>query len=236
MQPWKHILRKVPDLFIPPVCLSCHSRIKRSEYPLCEPCLEAITVLEDEGLCAVCGSPMVDNTCEVCWENTIYFDLGRSVFRFDGAIQQLIHALKYNGSTAVAKWFARRAAEFVRMHQHFGGIDLIMAVPLHRVRRRERGYNQSDLIAKQLARFLGIAYCEPVFRKHYTLSQTRLSKQERLKNLKAAFGLKPNLDLTGKKILLVDDVFTTGSTVNEISKALRAANPAEIRVLAMARA
>lgn len=232
----KRFLARITDLFIPPVCLGCHRRIQRSEYPLCESCLEAVTSLGEEGICSICGSPMLEKECEVCWDSTLHFDVCRSLYRFDGSIQQLIHALKYDGNTAISKWFALKAADYVRSNPLYENLDLIMAVPLHRVRKRERGFNQADLIARQLAKYLGIGLAEPIQRKHYTLSQTHLSKEERLKNLKYAFGLKPKQDLKGKKILVLDDVFTTGSTVNEISKVLRAADPGQIMVLAMARA
>ncbi len=198
--------------------------------------MELVSVLDETAVCSVCGSPKLDVDCEVCWQSTIYYDLCRALFRYDGPIQQMIHELKYNGLSAPATWFAPCVAEYIRAHDEFDKTDIIFAVPLHRVRKRERGYNQSELIAGKVAKTLGIEYYEPVYRKHYTQSQTHLDKVQRMQNLKSAFALKGKRDLTDKHILILDDVFTTGSTINEISKILRTANPQTIKAITVARA
>ncbi|PKN79526.1 MAG: hypothetical protein CVU48_05010 [Candidatus Cloacimonetes bacterium HGW-Cloacimonetes-1] len=231
----KIILRPALDLIFPPVCLGCHDRIGKDIDLLCEPCLETISPIED-GFCDVCGSPLDSKDCEVCWDSKIHFDFSRSVFRFDGAIRQMIHELKYNGLTSPVGWLAERAANYLKVNGIYKDIDVIMAVPLHAVRKRERGFNQSELIAREIANRMELAYCEPVKRRCYTESQTHLTKTQRMQNLKSAFVLLPRVDITGKHILLIDDVFTTGSTVNEIARILRTAKPAQIAVLTVARA
>lgn len=236
LQLWKPGFQSLADLLFPPACLGCHRRIHRSEYPLCEFCAELVVLLNEEKLCHICGSPLQEGECELCSEGTIHFDLCRALFRFDGPIQQMIHELKYNSMRSTAKYFAGKAAEYIQSHDDFCGSHLILPVPLHPVRKRERGFNQSELIAKEIARILQIEYAEPVFRKHYTKSQTRLSKQLRMKNLHSAFGLRPGYDLKQKHLLLIDDVFTTGSTVNEIAKTLKMAEPEKINVITIARA
>ncbi len=235
LQHWKSISRPALDLIFPPVCIGCHERIGRDAKLLCEPCIETISPIVD-GFCEVCGSPLDNKDCEVCWDSKIYFDFSRSVFRFDGAIRQMIHELKYNGFLSPVGWLAEHAANYLTTNGIYKDIDVIMAVPLHTVRKRERGFNQSELIARDIANRMGLAYCEPVKRRHYTESQTHLTKTQRMQNLKSAFVLKPRVDIAGKHILLVDDVFTTGSTVNEIARILRTANPAQIAVLTAARA
>ena len=232
---WKSISRPALDLIFPPVCIGCHDRIGRDVKLLCEPCLETISRLE-EGFCDVCGSPLDGKDCEVCWDSRIYFDFSRSVFRFDGAIRQMIHELKYNGLLAPVEWLAEHTANYLAQNSMYKDIDVITAVPLHTVRKRERGFNQSELIARAIARRLGISYCEPIKRRHYTESQTHLDKAERMHNLKDAFILKPQAKITGKHILLLDDVFTTGSTVNEIARVLHTAQPAQVAVITVARA
>ncbi|MDZ4121690.1 MAG: ComF family protein [Candidatus Cloacimonadaceae bacterium] len=203
---------------------------------MCESCLESITRVSEALACPVCGSPDSYKDCEVCWEQQIHFDLCRAVFRFDGAIKDLIHELKYNGLLSPVKWLAEQAVEHIRASGHFDDIDLVIPVPLHKVRIRERGFNPSALIAKVMADMLMLEYQEPVKRRIYTKSQTRLSKEERMKNLHTAFALKPEVELSGRTVLLVDDVFTTGSTINEVSRILRKAKPDRIKVLAISRA
>lgn len=179
---------------------------------------------------------MQHETCDVCHSMQVHFDLARAVFRFEGPIQNLVHALKYEGRRKVAEFFAHEAANYIKTLESFGEADLLIPVPLHKVRARERGYNQSALIAKKLAALLSIEYAEPVYRKRYTKSQTHLHRDERLQNLASAFGLTGAAKLENRKLLLVDDVFTTGSTVNEICGVLQTAAPKSIMVLTMARA
>jgi len=116
------------------------------------------------------------------------------------------------------------------------GFDCVCAVPLHRVRKRERGYNQSELLARKLASELGLPFVQPIYRRVYTRSQTNLSRQARLQNLAGAFALRKRSDIAGKRVILVDDVFTTGSTVNEAAQTLKDAGAAKVAVLTAARA
>jgi len=117
-----------------------------------------------------------------------------------------------------------------------GNFDLVTAVPLHRVRERERGYNQSELLGRALAFELGIPFAQPVLRHQNTRSQTNLSRQARLDNLSGAFALRRNADVAGKRIIVVDDVFTTGTTVNEVSHVLKAGGASRVAVLTATRA
>ncbi|MDD2331237.1 MAG: ComF family protein [Candidatus Cloacimonetes bacterium] len=169
-------------------------------------------------------------------EGTIYFDICRSALKFEAAVADLVHEYKYKRRMKVAGWLAEVMVEYVQGQKAYQSFDYIMAVPLHRVRKRERGFNQSELVARALARKLGTDYIEPVIRAYYTKSQTMLSKAERQSNLSSAFTLKKKSPVTGKRILIVDDVFTTGSTVNEISKVLKTKDPEFVAVLTAARA
>lgn len=149
-------------------------------------------------------------------------------------MQALIHELKYKGFRSPGEFLAEGMQAYAKGNKEYRDYDLVMAVPLHRVRKRERGYNQSELLARKLAKSLEIPYSEPVRRRCYTQSQTLLSAEQRKDNLRDAFRVRKSI--RGKKIILVDDVFTTGSTVNEISKTLRAAGVAKIAVLTASRA
>jgi len=232
----KTISKTAVDLVIPPVCLACHKRIEdQNEQILCPNCLETISVLS-ESICDKCGSPLSEDGCEFCWEFSPQFDISRSAIRYEGAAATLIQDLKYKAYIAIAPWLANVMTQFMDDLFQYQKFDFIMAVPLHRVRKRERGFNQSELIARHISSTLKIPYQEPVERSFYTASQTRLSKERRIKNLTSAFRLKRRANIQGKRILIVDDVFTTGSTLNEICKTLRTANPDYIATLTAARA
>ncbi len=227
-------LNDMLDCILPPVCLSCHQRIVAAAEVLCKACRESITHI-NEPICPKCGAEAITRICDHCFEVTFVFDQSRSIFRFDGAIQDLVHKVKYEGYLSPVDWFAFKAAEHLNSFSSYDDLDIVTATPLHRVRKRERGFNQSELIARKLADLINLPYRELIRRRSYTLSQTNLSKQEREHNLRDVFVvLHPEL-VKAKHILVIDDVFTTGTTVNEVSKVLKACQPRRISVLTMAR-
>jgi len=186
--------------------------------------------------CSVCGSELKEYPCRACLEESFAFDSARAIFKFGGPVKELIHVLKYNGYESPAGYFALPIAELIESEPALQDHDYICAVPLHPVRRRERGYNQAELIASCVAYLTGLPFEMPVVRKVNTLSQTLLSKARRVKNLNGAFRIKKTSQVAGKKILLLDDVFTTGSTLNEIAKTLRFAGASKITAITVARA
>jgi ComF family protein len=228
---WNNFL----ELIVPPACLVCGNRIEDRTQVICEFC-EAKLSLIGEGTCPVCGSENKELPCEVCLEGQFEFDSARSIFRYIGPIRELIHILKYEGYTYPAGYFALPIAELIESEPSLKNHDYICAVPLHRVRKRERGYNQTDLIAYAVSKLICMPYLNPVTRRINTFSQTLLSKEHRIANLSGAFTVKHKDQVTGKKIILIDDVFTTGSTLNEIAKTLRAAGAKKISTITVARA
>ncbi len=228
-------MRDLLNLFIPPACLVCGARLENQSQVICGNC-EAKISLVGQNVCPVCGSENPEIPCTLCAEVHFTFDAAHSVFKFKGPVKDLIHELKYNGYSSPAGYFALPLAELIEISPALKNHDYVCAVPLHRVRRRERGYNQSELIAYATSMMAGIPYAEPVYRCINTYSQTLLSRAKRATNLKNAFKIKKNADVNGKKIIVIDDVFTTGSTLNEIAKTLRSAGAAKVTALTVARA
>lgn len=223
------------DLFVPPTCLSCHVKLAKGENVLCDICKSLIGV-PPLNHCDKCGAEISDEYCSTCAETDFCFEFSRSVYGFQGPIQHLIHELKYNGRLASAKYLAEGLCQFLKDNADYKGYNCIAAVPLHPVRKRERGFNQSELLARSLAKNSGLEYINPIKRKHYTKSQTLLHKDERLKNLSGAFCIRKGQNVTGKNVILVDDVFTTGSTLNEVSKVLLQAGASKVAGLTASRA
>jgi len=232
---WKAFWRSLVKLFFPPACLACGQRIEEQTQVICENC-EIRLAMVGRNVCPECGTENPEIPCAVCAEEHYAFATARSVFKFQGPVKDLIHALKYQGYTSPAGFFAMPLAELMESEAALKDHDCISSVPLHRVRKRERGFNQSELIAYAVSVMAGIPYAEPVYRRVNTISQTLLTRAMRKKNLKDAFKIKKNANVKGKKIILVDDVFTTGSTLNEIAKTLMSAGAAKVTALTVARA
>ncbi|MBW6514194.1 MAG: ComF family protein [Candidatus Syntrophosphaera sp.] len=235
MQLSKDILAQADKLFFPPNCLACGSRTDSAEEALCANCRDLLLPIR-ETYCGKCGGPLRDYGCEACSQTDFCFDFARSAYVYQRPAQELVHGLKYGFLRSPAKFFTDALLEIPALARFGEGFDLVMAVPLHHVRQRERGYNQSELIARKLALKLGLPYARPVCRRYNTRSQTNLSREARLGNLSGAFALEGKADVKGKRVILVDDVFTTGTTANEVSRLLRDSGAAKIAVLTATRA
>jgi len=231
------LLRSTLDLFFPRLCISCSKRLKPNEKLLCLTCLAKLEWLE--GVCSVCGNEIKDKHCHYCSSQHIYFDKVCSLFHFNSVVQSLIHNLKYNEMTIVSNFLKSYFELYLDLDRYvpFEKIDLISPVPLHAVRKRARGFNQAELLSVEIAKILNIEHIPQLIkRKKYTKSQTQLNKAERDSNVDSAFFLNNRFNISHKNILLVDDVFTTGSTVNSISKLLKENNCNKVFVLSIAHA
>lgn len=221
---------KAIEVLFPPVCLHCHDRISEQSMWLCGSCFERLSFIPQQH-CPKCGYPILEAECSNCEENAFVFTQAKSVFLFDGPAKTLIHELKYTGFTGIAGWFANQMYKTVLAEMPLPEVHYVTAIPLHRVKKRERGFNQSELIARALAKQLKISYTDDLIkRKDNTLSQTLLDGRARRKNMRDAF--RPGrLNPAGKSILIIDDVFTTGTTVNEAGKILLSGGAKSIYVL-----
>lgn len=175
-------------------------------------------------LCNRCGRPLLRwdgaKECSECTSRETYFDGGVSIFEFGGIIQTVVYRLKFDGDREAAGALGKFMASGLKGKDW--DIDAIMPVPLHEQRLAERGYNQSYLLAMEIGRECGIDVLDGVLsRIKHTESQTSLSRLERMKNVKDAFMVMDTRYVRGKSILIVDDIMTTGSTLNECSKVLK---------------
>lgn len=192
-------------------------------------------------LCQVCGIPFVgagtDHLCGDCLKKPPSFDAARAGFVYDGHCRELIHTFKYQNKTHLRRPLAllalERLTEFIAARRP----DVVVPVPLHRKRLRSRGFNQAVLLGELLA-------CEwqlPLERRalqrvRWTEPQISLSADERRENVKGAFAVADSVAVAGKRVLIVDDVLTTGSTVGECSRMLKRAGAVDVAVVTVARA
>jgi predicted amidophosphoribosyltransferase len=205
----------VVSIFFPAGCRICERLLTRAtRVPLCEECLAAFVALPEKA-CDICGRPLEALTateeqqrmCPTCQEQTYAFDRARSFAVYDGALVRAVILLKFERMEPLGRWFAERLAEVVHRGGEALAADLVVPVPLHRDRERERGYNQADLIAKPLAKRLGLPY------RGVLLMRTRprpdkqvLSFEERWQSVRGAFAARPGSQVDNLRVLLVDDV------------------------------
>ncbi len=216
---------------MPPQCVRCG----RLEVWICADCAATLSLLEVE-TCPRCGRPVLEpGVCPICREAPLCVNPVRSTFLFDGALRDLIHALKYRGAASIATALAPRMAAAWRRY----GLEseLLIPVPLHPRREAKRGYNQAHLLAAALSPHIDVPIAPHLLRRvRNTVSQTRLNLEERRQNVTGAFVIAGDLDLAGYKVTLIDDVATTGSTLDACAQALLNAKAVSVSAFTLARA
>ena len=170
--------------------------------------------------------------CTVCREGLVNFDSAYSYGSYEGPLQKLIHLFKYGKVETLAAPLGSLLIRALPLEQNF---DAIIAMPMHWRKRLERGFNQAELLARPVARRFGLALSGNLRRARYTDSQAGLSELARRDNLKNSFKVNKPAELLGKRILLIDDVFTTGATLRAAAAALKAAGVRHVSALTLAR-
>lgn len=227
---WKNII----DFIFPPFCAICNSTLKENEKVVCESCFQNIKFVEPP-FCKKCGKPLLKVRCENCRSNKFVFKKARVLGVYDGTLREIIHLLKYNRKLSLAKRLGKMMNLVLHTDNVLKGADMIVPVPLHQSRLRERGYNQCDCLSDSLSGSSKIPVFKKVLvRRRATKSQIKLEPEQRLKNVEGAFVVKDKKKVEGKKVLLVDDVMTTGSTLNACSDALLRGGADEVYCLTAA--
>jgi ComF family protein len=239
------------DLLFPALCPVCHITLGPGRRdPLCGPCWESIEKITPPW-CDRCGRPFgrFDDgprepgsadaasegfgLCGACMLDPPLFDWARSAAIYSGAVREAIHALKFNGKAPLARPLGALIVERCAAGLP-AGVTALVPVPLARARERERGYNQASLLAERIADGCGVpVHPRWLARLRDTPAQSDLTAAERRANVRHAFGA--STAVRGAHVVLVDDVLTTGATVAECSRVLRAAGAAAVGVLTVAR-
>ncbi len=228
------------DLVYPRRCCHCGGPVAAPEGHLCWDCRTGLAYIGDP-FCSLCGDP-VDGVvhhryvCSWCVQTRPAFDQARSAVRFRGGMRSALHVLKYQQGAHLRHELGQMLAGAYAACYGGAAIDAITCVPLHPLRERTRTYNQSALLAAELARLIGLPCCPRLLmRTRDTATQTLLSAHERKQNVRGAFeGALPE-SIRSRRFLLVDDVMTTGATVDAASRALKRSGAAAVYVLTLAR-
>jgi ComF family protein len=217
------------DLLYPPRCALCN---KHGSF-LCEPCRD--TLPRAEGVrCDACWLPLRGSHCAACAEHPLALKALRSVFHYEGGARTLVQDFKFRGHTSLDKPLA---AELARtLDDHGLETDLIVPVPLTTSRRRGRGYNQAALLARELSRLGGVPWADALRRTRSAPPQAQSAgADERRRNVIGAFAVAAPQQVTGRHVLLIDDVATTGATLNACAIELLQAGAAAVIGLTLAR-
>jgi len=233
-------LRALVSLFYPPSCALCAVSIEWAEY-LCQACQAKAPRIKPP-FCETCSEPFPGAiterfSCANCAHRVLHFESAVAAYRSRGVVRKIIHDFKYGQQVhlrhPVASWLWETLAD-----PRLDGrrIDLVVPVPLHPARKRERGFNQAELLAELLSARAGLAMRTSLERIRYTTTQTVFDRAERMENLHNAFRLRKKADVRGLRVLLIDDVLTTGSTLSECARVLKAGGALSVHAATAARA
>jgi len=207
------------------VCAICAAQARKIEPPFCRRCSQPF-----EG--AIDG----EFTCAQCSDHPVHFDCAVARYRSRGIVREFIHRFKYDRQyylrQPLADWLAETLEDARMTAQPF---DAFVPVPLHLARYRERDFNQAEVLARLVAKRAGKPVLHALKRIRYTTTQTQLDREQRMENLRNAFRVRHASLVQSRHLVLVDDVFTTGSTVEECARVLRQAGAASVRVVTVAR-
>lgn len=226
------------SLVWPDHCLVCRSFLEQpDERGVCRECLAPLRPRPDAVTCPRCGYPLATPLalCPPCRGTAFLFDRARSVGEYAGSLRELIHHFKFAGASRLAGPLAGLLADAARLDGYLPAGACVAAVPLHRRRRRQRGYDQAELLARAVARRLGLPHRRLLLKVRAVPPQSSLGLAERAANIRGAFRARRLRRGAPPTVILVDDIFTTGATLNDACRALTEAGVEAIRVLTLAR-
>ena len=231
------------SVLFPATCVVCQCPVEALGCGVvCRPCWQRVGQL-DGFLCDLCGYAFASRNlpagtmlCAACRRGFFSFDFARSYGRLEDPLQEIIHQFKYGSHPSLARPLARLLHALWVQDCRDLAPDMILPVPLHKARQRERGFNQAWLLARHLSRWTQVPLLDRVLVRHRsTTAQAGLSRKQRRRNIQGAFRVADRAAIRGRAVLLVDDVFTTGATLNECARILRKQGAHRVDVVTIAR-
>ena len=203
---------------------------------LCDDCWDQIEILKPPW-CRICGLPGWNAVCADCREHPPLFRKLRTIAFYEPTLREAIHLMKYEKKQVISKHLIQLLQAHLPVDLASTDYDFLLPIPLHTNRLRQRGFNQAEQIAQGVAQVGGVPVrTDILFRIRDTVPLSSLeSHEERMKNIAGAFEVRPPDSIQSRKILLIDDIFTTGTTINETLKALQVASPDCVDVLTLTR-
>lgn len=228
-------MRDLLDLFFPRIlCPLCGEEKELNFGELCSICSDRLPKINGE-ICFFCGRPIFAGECFSCQGQVYNFKFNRSWGLYKDGLKKGIYKFKYGGRTELKRVFAEFMADTVLNEPEYGCIEQLLAVPLHEIRLKQRGYNQAELLGSELAGRLGLEFLPKVLvREKNTAAQSGLSREERKLNLDSVFRVNKCKQIKNRTLLLVDDIFTTGATADACAQALLQAGSKQVLVITLA--
>jgi ComF family protein len=227
------------DILLPRACAHCREDLGRMDGPLCRRCASSLPP-PPEPACVRCAGHRSGAApfCADCAGRRFSCRLIRAAAAHRGPAASLVHAFKFRGNAPAAKAAGRSMAAALTLHPELSGFDALTAVPIHPRRERERGYNQAELLAREIAAATGLPLLDALERARTAAPSWRLGRVERKAELAGAYAPRPGAEalVAGKRVLLIDDVAATGTTLEACAAALRSAGAADAAGYAFARA
>lgn len=236
----KRVLAGLADILFPPRCLTCEA-ILEIHGSFCPACFSKLHVIQSP-LCSCCGIPFAgagveNHICGDCIVSRPAFSIARAVGRYETTLLEAIHRFKYNGKIYTGEVLGKLMADFAYPSFSVSDYSLVMPVPLHPKRLRERGFNQSVILAKEISGRFNLPFDFLTLKRHiYTEPQISLGKKDRESNIKGVFSVNDPDKIKEQRIILVDDVYTSGSTVKECARVLMKNKADSVAILTLARA
>ncbi len=222
------------ELIYPNRCIVCNEVIEfMTDRRLCPECKDKVKPITGR-VCDICGVPIISNNiCSDCRGAKLYFKKVYPAYEYKDEIRKIVHNIKFHDHPQYIKYFADILCGYAKS-RGFENADTVTYVPMHPKKQKIRGYNQGEILAKEIAK-RGMGEFKQLLEKVIdTKNQHDISKEERRKNLKGAFKAINTEYIVGKKILLVDDIYTTGTTVNECAKTLIKAGAESVEIICIA--
>jgi len=232
----RKIVRSLLNIFYPNFCFICKRYLHIDGELICDFCWQAIK-RNTPPFCQRCGVHISKNKCSNCSKKLFHFDRLWSACIYEGVVSELIYLFKYRGYDFLGKKLSKILIDFIKeFNIPINLVDLIIPIPLHPKKLREREFNQSEILAEELAKEFNLKLSlRNLARTRDTKPQVLLPENKRLQNVKDAFDVKEEVEFQNKDILLIDDVSTTGSTLSEASYILKKAGAKGVFCLTLAR-
>jgi len=233
------LLRQIRQLIYPPACLLCHQRLSDEAQIFCDRCVEQMPPI-GRPVCPHCGTGLpgaydAQLLCATCRSSAPSFDMARAPWWYRGAVQEAVRQFKYHRRWRIGRQLADDMAVLARSSLPVERIDAILPVPRHWLKSRARGFNPAALLADSVAHALGKPLATHALRQtRWTSTQTRLHGRDRFRNVRRAFAARERF-VRNQRLLLIDDVLTSGATADACAQALKQAGARQVFVLTAAR-
>ncbi len=225
-------------LLFPKICETCEELLPaRDTRGVCGACANKILKITPP-FCRLCGrtAPGEKSLCGQCRDTGFYFDRAYAAAYYEGKMQELLQAFKFSGRRSLKKYFSDELVGFISKYLDLSNIDALVSVPMDVKKENARGFNQAQLVTRLTAKKIKKEDLSPYLkRKKSSSTQSLLNKNQRRRNIEGSFFVSEPKIFSGKKILLIDDILTTGFTASECSKTLKAAGAISVTLLAAAR-